>query len=153
MARRDRITLGIALAVAVIAVIGREFAWIAVPLLILAVFLIAWGREPRRAEAFIGRLPGGQYLLKGLNQFDLILSPRDLEREQHLRTILQGYGPLVRQNLRRLMITDNPSSVLPGEWEWFNKDRLVEHPHSGPGGIKPELKEVLGRLLDEFRDR
>jgi hypothetical protein len=118
----------------------------------LAVFLIAWGREPRRTEAFIGRMPGGQRLLEYLYQLDLVLSPRDLEQEQHFRLLLTGYGPLMRQNLRRLIVTDDPRTVLVDEWDWFNRDRLVEHLHSGRGGVRPELKETLRRLLDEFHE-
>jgi hypothetical protein len=56
---------------------GREFPWIAIPLELFAIFLIIWGREGRRTEAFIGRLPAGGYMLKVLEQLDLILSPRD----------------------------------------------------------------------------
>ncbi len=48
--------------------------WIAVPLLVLAVLLFAWGLEPNRTEAFIGRLPLGNYLLKALAKLDLIIS-------------------------------------------------------------------------------
>jgi hypothetical protein len=35
-------------------------------LLVLAALLIAWGQAPERTEAFIERLPGGNYLLKAL---------------------------------------------------------------------------------------
>ena len=48
--------------------------WIAVPLLVLAVLLFAWGLEPKRTEAFVGRLPLGNYLLKALAKLDLIIS-------------------------------------------------------------------------------
>ena len=133
-------TLGIALVLAVLAVIGREFIWIALPLLLLAIFMIAWGREPRRTEEFVARLPAGQHILKSLRQLDLVLSPRDLEQEEHFRRLLTSYGPLTRQNLRRFLITDDPRTLIYGEWEMFNRDRLVEHPHSGPGGVRPELK-------------
>jgi hypothetical protein len=150
MARRDRVTLGIALVLAVLAVAGREFIWIAFPLLLLAIFMIAWGREPRRTEAFVAGLPAGQHILRVLRQFDLVLSPRDLEQEEHFRRLITAYGPLTRQNLRRLLITDDPRTVLDGEWQMFKNDRLVEHPHSGPGGVRPELKEMVRRLLDEF---
>jgi len=36
--------------------------------LVLAVFLIAWGQAPERTEAFVERLPGGNYLLKALDK-------------------------------------------------------------------------------------
>ena len=150
MALRDRTKLGIALAGAVLA--GLASVWVAVLLLVLAVFLIVWGQEPKRTEAFVGRLPYGNYLLKALAQLDLILSPRDLKQEEHFRAILLGYGPLARQYLRQLRITGNPKSVLEGNWQQFFRDGLVEHLHSGPGGIRPELREMIGRLLVEFQD-
>ena len=73
--RRETITVGIALAVAVLATVVSA-AWIAVLLFVLAAFLIAWGLEPKRTEAFVGRLPYGNYLLKALAKLDLLLSGR-----------------------------------------------------------------------------
>ena len=46
------------------------------PLFVLAALLIAWGMEPKRTEAFVGRLPLGNYLLKALAKLDLIISCR-----------------------------------------------------------------------------
>ena len=73
--RKQTITLGIALAVAVLATVASA-AWIAVLLFVLAAFLIAWGQAPERTEAFVGRLPYGNYLLKELAKLDLTLSDR-----------------------------------------------------------------------------
>jgi hypothetical protein len=72
--RKQTITLGLALAVAVLAALA--VVWIAVPLLVLAGLLFAWGLEPKRMEEFVGRLPSGNYLLKALAQLDLILPGR-----------------------------------------------------------------------------
>jgi hypothetical protein len=72
---RKTITLGIALAVVVLATVASA-AWITVPLFVLAAFLMAWGMEPKRTEAFVGRLPFGNYLLKALAKLDLILPGR-----------------------------------------------------------------------------
>jgi hypothetical protein len=69
---RDRTTLGIALLVAAVAVIGNAYPWISVPLIMVAVFFIAWGRDQRHIEVLVGRLPAGQFLLKQLNQLDLV---------------------------------------------------------------------------------
>jgi hypothetical protein len=45
--------------------------WIAVPLLLIAVLLFAWGLEPKCTEAFGGRLPyGGDYIFKALAKLD-----------------------------------------------------------------------------------
>ena len=73
--RRKIVTLGFALALAVLAAVASA-VWIAVLLFVLAAFLIAWGLEPRRTEAFVGRLPYGNYLLKALAKLDLMLSGR-----------------------------------------------------------------------------
>ena len=72
---RKTITLGIALAVAVLATVASA-AWVTVPPFVLAAFLMAWGMEPKRTEAFVGRLPFGNYLLKALAKLDLILPGR-----------------------------------------------------------------------------
>ena len=69
---KQTITLGIALAVAVLAAVAA--VWIAVPLLVLAGLLFAWGLEPKRTEEFLGRLPSGNYLLKALAKLDSLVS-------------------------------------------------------------------------------
>jgi hypothetical protein len=76
--RRETITLGIALAVAVLAAVAGSFVWIALPLLVIAVLLFSWGLEPERTEAFVGRLPYGNYPLKALAKLDLMLPDREL---------------------------------------------------------------------------
>ena len=53
---KQTIRLGIALAVAVLAAVAGSFIWIAVPLLVIAVLLFAWGLEPERTEALVERL-------------------------------------------------------------------------------------------------
>jgi hypothetical protein len=70
--RKQTITLGIALAGALLAAVAVW--WIALPLLVLAGLLFAWSLEPKRTEAFVGRLPAGDYLLKGLAKLDVIIS-------------------------------------------------------------------------------
>jgi hypothetical protein len=73
--RKKTITLGIALAVAVLGTVASA-TWITVLLFVLAAFLMAWGMQPKRTEAFVGRLPWGNYLLKALAKLDLMLSGR-----------------------------------------------------------------------------
>jgi hypothetical protein len=70
--RKQTITLGVAVAVGVLAAFA--IVWIAVPLLVLAVFLFAWGLEPKRTEEFVGRMPYGNYPLKALAKLDEIIS-------------------------------------------------------------------------------
>ena len=67
-------TMGIALAVAILAAVARW--WIALPLLLIAALLFAWGLEPKRTEEFVGRFPYSSYILKGLAKLDLMLSGR-----------------------------------------------------------------------------
>jgi hypothetical protein len=70
--RKQTITLGIALAVAILAIVGS--LWIAVPLLLIAGLLFAWGLEPKRTEEFVGRLPWGNYVVMALSKLDGIIS-------------------------------------------------------------------------------
>ena len=59
----------------VLAAVEGAIVWIAVPLLMLAVLLFL---EPKRTEAFVGRLPYGHYLLKALAKLDMMLPDREL---------------------------------------------------------------------------
>jgi hypothetical protein len=82
---RDRTTLGLSALLVTAAVIGNPYPLISVPLIGLGLFLLAWGRNQRRIDAFIGRLPAGSYLLKVLNHLDAIISP---VREQRAKRML-----------------------------------------------------------------
>jgi hypothetical protein len=222
MALNNRTKLGVTLAIAVLAGLTSGLAGTLV--LVLAWLLIAWGQAPQRTEAFLERVPGGNYLLKALARIDLIfwppgsrernsvqavqgdvaqanlvaekreerensghldlehgdLPPEDLAqaglgqedsahedfdqvdlaqenegnlaREEYFRDILRGYSPEARRRLRQLSITEDPRSVLDEEWVQYFRDGLVETTHSGRGAVRPELKELIGRLLDEFQD-
>jgi hypothetical protein len=144
---QSKITVGIAILVAVLA--SRDFSF-AILLIVFAVFLIVWGRDRQRTERFVADLPGGQYLSKGLHQLDLVLSPRDQEFEEHLRKVIAAYPPVLRASLARLKETRDARSIDEAYWTQFNNDGLVDHPHSGPGPIKDNLRDIIGRILDQL---
>ncbi len=76
----------------------------------------------------------------------------NLAHEEYFREILRGYGPEARRRLRQLNITGDPRSVLDEEWVQYLRDGLVETTYSGRGGVRSELREMIGKLLDEFQD-
>jgi hypothetical protein len=51
---RETISMGISLAVAVLAAVVGAFVWIALPLLVLAVLLFAWALEPKELSLNLG---------------------------------------------------------------------------------------------------
>jgi hypothetical protein len=136
MVLSGRTKLGITIAVGVIA--GLVSISLALLLLVLAAFLMAWGQLPERTEAFVKGLPGGNYLQKALARIDSILGPRalgqrdtapkdlqeefalederNLMQEEYFRDILRGYSPTARRNLRQLRISGDPNDVLAEEW-------------------------------------
>lgn len=150
MASRDRTTLGIGLIVAMLAVSAREYIWLQFPLAILALFFIVWGRAPKGTEAFIGRLPAGGFLLQGLAQIDLVLSPRDLELDKHIHGIVAKYTIETRAALRRLLNTRNPNSISDPFLSQFTGDGLIERHGNGHTPVKNELRESLARALDNL---
>ena len=70
--RKQLITLGIAVASAVLAIFVPIL--MALPLFVVAALLIAWALQPKRTESFFGRLPYGNYVLRALAKLDSILS-------------------------------------------------------------------------------
>ena len=74
MALNNRTSLGTVIAVAVVAALASF--WLAVLVLLIAAFLIAWGQEPKGTEDFVGGLPGGAHLLKALSRLDAALASR-----------------------------------------------------------------------------
>jgi hypothetical protein len=150
MARKARITLGIALIVAALAVIGRAVPWISIPLILLAVFFIVWGKEQRGTESFIKRLPFGIEIRKFLDAFDSVLTPRDRDYEQHVKTIVTGYDPEAQAALRKLYRTRNTNQIADHYRGRFVADGFIEYPKDGPGWIKPELRDVVARTLDDL---
>ena len=114
--QKDRITLALAILVVLLGAIAPESFWIKVLASAFAVFLIFWGRDSERTEAWVSRLPvGGQLLTKWLHQLDLIVSPRDQDYEEHLRRVISGYDAKQRKFLRRLLDTRAYRSIPIGE--------------------------------------
>jgi hypothetical protein len=133
-----------------LAVIGRAIPWVSVPLLLLAVFVIIWGKEQRATEAFVKNLPMGQYILAALDTFDSVLMPRDRECNEHIRIIIEGYDVDLRKALRTLYRTRNTSRVVSQHLSKFVADGFIEYPKDGPGWIKPELRDIVGRTSDDL---
>ena len=148
--RRARVTVGITLTIAVLAVMARDYLLIEIALGSVAIFFIAWGMDGPGTEAFIGRLPSGKYLLRFLEQIDLILSPRDREYDQHIRGVIIGYHDDSRKALRLLLATRNPYKITSQQWDQFFQDCLVDSPSNNRGGVKAELRDIVGRVLDEL---
>lgn len=133
----------------VLAMILREIQWLAVLVLLFGIFLIIWGRFPGETENFIARLPGGEIILKGLDQLDTILVPRERDLEQHLRKIIERYGASRREALRQLIITRN--AYLAGtDWTVFNQDGLVVGTFNGPGPVREEFRDPIKRILKDL---
>jgi hypothetical protein len=142
--------MGITLTVTVLAVVARDYLLVEVALVSVAIFFIVWGMNSRRTEAFIGGLLGGKYLLKFLEQIDLLLLPRDHEYEPHIRGVIIGYGNDLQKALRRLLKTRNPYDLTSQEWERLFRDCLVDSPFNNRGDVKAELRDIVGRVLDEL---
>ncbi len=149
MIARVRITLGIALLLAVVTMIIREIHWLAVVLVFFGLFLVVWGRLPKETETTIAQLTGGKIILKGLDQLDMILVPRDHELERYLRETIERYDNKMRAALKELLNTRNPYRVGT-EWETFKKDGLVVGEFSGPGPIKEEYRDSIKRILRDL---
>jgi hypothetical protein len=151
---KDRTTLALALFVILVGAIASLSIWIRLLAAAFSVFLLFWGRDSEGTEAMVSRIPiAGPFLLRGLHQLDLIISPRDQDYEEHLREVITAYGPRYRQSLRKLLQTRLASQIPDGHWLKFSKDGLVEHPHSGPGPIKTELRDPIRRILQSLDDR
>jgi hypothetical protein len=67
-----RAKFGLAIAGAIL--IGAFFPLIALALFLVAVLLIASGKEPQKTQDFLAGLPGGDYAIKALGQVDRWLS-------------------------------------------------------------------------------
>ena len=74
MSVRNYTTCALALALAIVSVLSYS-PYVAIPLLLVAIFFLAWGRAPQRTEAVVGSLPFGKTLLWGLAQVDKTISP------------------------------------------------------------------------------
>ena len=72
--RKQTITLGIAFAIAILAMFVPVL--MALPLFVVAALLIAWALQPEGTEAFIGRLPYGNYVVRALAKLNSMLSGR-----------------------------------------------------------------------------
>jgi len=149
MAKRAKIAIGITLLIAGLAVIGRPTLWIGTAMLLLAVFFVYWAMEQRATEAFVESLPMGRHLKNMLVYIEAALVARDPDYAQHIRSTVVGYDAELRTALRTLYRTRNTNLVGQHE-QRFKADGLIEYPKDGPGWIKPEARDIVGRTLDEI---
>jgi hypothetical protein len=157
MAGRDRITLGLALIVAAVAVTGQVYPWVAWPLTLFALLLIVWGRAPGRVEAYIARLPGGNLMSRWLQGLDAIITPRDPEQERiagKRRELVKGaFAKLSAADihwLHKMSIGGRPVG-MPGEvGNSLGNAGLLEYDFTGIVGIRGELKPFVDELLRDY---
>src|SRR6516165_9899164 len=129
MAGRDRITLGLALLVAAVAVIGQVYTWIAWPITLFALFLIVWGRAPNAVETYIARLPGGNRMVGWLHGLDAIITPRDPEQER----IAEKRRELVKQAFAKLS---------PEDVQWLRRMSIGGRPVGMPAQVGNSLGDA-----------
>jgi hypothetical protein len=67
-----RIKFGAAIAISI--VLGAFFPMIALLLFLIAILLIASGKEPKKTQDYLAGLPGGEHAIKALAQVDRWLS-------------------------------------------------------------------------------
>jgi len=150
--------------------------------LVVAWLLIVWGQAPERTESYVGVCRAAITSSRHLARIDQIFATgfdangfgargargvdtrgagsrrsaqddeANLARENISEDILRGYSSEARRRLHQLNITGDPRSVLDEEWVQFFRDGLVETTYSGRGGVRSELKELIGKLLGEFQD-
>jgi len=125
---RDRITLGLAIAVAVVSAMADSWL-VATPLLLLAIFLIVWGRSPAATEAVISSLPMGSKLLLLFAYLDRTISPReepvgDNERRRHLKKYWSRMGDTEKRGLASTLAHGSPRGVSRGDWYKLTKTEL-----------------------------
>src|SRR3984893_15772330 len=131
MTLNKRTKLGITVAVAVLAGLTSGLAGMLV--LVLAWLLIMWGQAPERTEAFVGGLPGGNYILKALARIDRIFWPADLSQKD---LVQEEQEELAREELRQEDTPQHDEGNLAQE-EYFRE--ILR-------GYSPEARRRLSQL-------
>ncbi|MFD0986765.1 hypothetical protein [Methyloligella solikamskensis] len=148
---RDRITLGLALLIAVVSAMADSWL-IAGPLMTLAMFLIFWGRAPQHTEAVVSRLPFGEVVRKGLTHLDQVISPSvsvpgDAERLQHVDDVWPELTEREKGTLKKIYL-HGPIGSVPTTGDTLQRKRLVNQVTGGVV-VRPEIRDRIGEKLKE----
>jgi len=148
---RDRITLGLALILAVGSGLSNS-TYVAVPLLLIAIFLLLWGRAPKRTEAVVAGLPFGGKLLWGLAHIDRTITPPvvlpgDAERAAYFARVWTNVTAEEKRRLASVCIHGRGSPFSSPRWERLGSDALVEADTQGHARIRQEYKELIVESL------
>jgi hypothetical protein len=151
---KDRTTLALALFMILVGAIASLSIWIRMLAALFAVFLVYWGRDSETTEAAVSSIPvAGPFLIRGLHQLDLIISPRDQVYEDRVRKTVAEYDRPLMDSLRRVLETRNAFRIPDDHCTRFRLDGLIEYSHGAPGPIKPELRDPIRRILRELGER
>jgi hypothetical protein len=85
-------------------------------LLAMGIFIVVWGQVPRETENFLGRLPGGGEILKGLRYLAPIISARPRETPSELIELSNEVDWAVHNLLKR------PLPITLAEIDRLEKD-------------------------------
>jgi hypothetical protein len=88
-------------------------------------------------------------LMAELDRRDIRTKVNGRRDGQKSGSIRFGVGPLAHLLKNRFYIGE---VVYRHHLYLYFRGGLVETTHSGRGGVRSELKELIGRLLDEFQD-
>ena len=129
--------------------------FIGVPMLVMAVFLVWWGRAPQQTELLIRRLPFGSNLCLAVLDWiaGLIegVDPVSVEQRGYVRTEFAKLRPAEIRALRQIIVSGHAQGISDQSWNRLKAIGFVESNYSGPLGVKMELREYLHELLTEYR--
>lgn len=101
-------TIGIAVLLAGLAAISSRY--VAIALVLLGFFFIAWGRHREGVEAWVRRLPFGITILRGLDYLTSVIAPKD-ERTVIVKRLIAELSDLMRQRPTQENFSDFTNAV------------------------------------------
>ncbi len=151
---RARVLLGLAVATLMLEWLAQPNIFIGGPMLAASAFLVWWGLAPASVESCISRLPPStaRPIRRALEWASELIEGDDLsnERKNYFRDEFKTLDEKDVDYLKQMLVSGHAHNPPGDTWTRLNKIGFVWSDYSGPRGIKPELMQLVGNLLDEY---
>ena len=145
------IAIGLAILLAAFSAMNPP-RYLSVILLLLGFLILAWGFARNDLRALLQKIPGGSFLLAGMERFEGALEARDSFYDERKQYIEEAFSRLTPEDItwvRRMLVGGRPVGIPGSVGNSIGATGILEYDYTGIVGIKSDLKNLVAEKIDK----